>query len=89
MNRLAQAQAQDTEPAPLGRPGGRPTIIAIMNESMTDLGSFGTLKFEPDNMPLIHGLQKSGTAIWGTAYSSVYGGNTCNSEYEFPQKATF
>ena len=21
--------------------------------------------------------------IWGTAYSSVYGGNTCNSEYEF------
>ncbi len=83
VNRLAQAQAQDTEPAPLGRPGGRPTIIAIMNESMTDLGSFGTLQFEPDNMPLIHGLQKSGTAIWGTAYSSVYGGNTCNSEYEF------
>lgn len=70
-------------PAPLGQPDQAPTIIAIMNESMTDFGSLGTLEFTPDNMPNIHALQKSGEAIWGTAYSSVYGGNTCNSEYEF------
>lgn len=70
-------------PAPLGSPGEDPTIIAIMNESMTDLGSLGTLEFTPDNMPYIHSLQKSGDVIFGTAYSSVYGGNTCNSEYEF------
>lgn len=70
-------------PAPLGQPDGSPTVIAIMNESMTDFGSFGTLEFAPDNMPNIHKLQRSGDIIWGTAYSSVYGGNTCNSEYEF------
>lgn len=71
------------DPEPLGRPGGTPTVIAIMNESMTDFGSLGTLEFAPDNMPNIHELQRSGDVIFGTAYSSVYGGNTCNSEYEF------
>lgn len=71
------------EPAPLGSPDGLPTIIVVMNESMTDLQSVGDVEFEPDNLPFLHSLQKSGNVIWGTAYSSVYGGNTCNSEYEF------
>jgi len=71
------------EPAPLGNPDGLPTIIVVMNESMTDLQRVGDVEFEPDNMPFIHSLQESGNVIWGTAYSSVYGGNTCNSEYEF------
>lgn len=71
------------EPAPLGNPDGLPTIIVVMNESMTDLQSVGDVKFEPDNLPFLHSLQQSGNVIWGTAYSSVYGGNTCNSEYEF------
>lgn len=70
-------------PSPLGEPEKLPTIIAIMNESMTDLGSLGTLEFQPDNQPFLHSLQRGGDCIWGTAYSSVYGGNTCNSEYEF------
>ena len=83
IQKLAENQEQGEEASLLGNPGEPPTVIAIMNESMTDFGSFGTLKFQPDNMPLIHSLQKSGKAIWGTAYSSVYGGNTCNSEYEF------
>lgn len=71
------------EPAPLGNPDGLPTIIVVMNESMTDFQSVGELDFAPDNLPFIHSLQGSGDVIWGTAYSSVYGGNTCNSEYEF------
>lgn len=83
VQRLAEAQEREDSPALLGNPGELPTVIAIMNESMTDFGGFGTLEFQPDNMPLIHSLQKSGKTIWGRAYSSVYGGNTCNSEYEF------
>mgnify|MGYP001081646543 CR=1 FL=1 len=73
------------QPAPgmLGAPGKQPTVIAIMNESMTDFARTGGLALEPDNMPYIHALQESGEVIWGTAYSSVFGGNTCNSEYEF------
>ncbi|WP_300684276.1 LTA synthase family protein [Acutalibacter sp. 1XD8-36] len=83
MTNLSQKLDRIPSPAPLGQPGEAPTVIAIMNESMTDFGSFGTLEFSQDNMPNIHKLQNSGDIIWGTAYSSVYGGNTCNSEYEF------
>ena len=54
-----------------------------MNESFTDMQSVGDVEFTPDNLPFLHSLQESGEVIWGTAYSSVYGGNTCNSEYEF------
>lgn len=70
-------------PALTGKPDGMPTIVAIMNESMTDFSRVGEMGFAPDNMPFIHSLQDSGQVVWGTAYSSVYGGNTCNSEYEF------
>lgn len=71
------------EPAALGSPGQLPTVIAIMNESMTDMARLGDLELNQDNMPYIHALQESGEIIWGTAYSSVFGGDTCNSEYEF------
>ena len=37
----------------------------------------------PDNMPYFRSICDSGEVIYGTAYSSVFGGNTCNSEYEF------
>lgn len=80
---LAEEIGSIQPPAPIGQPGKKPTIIAIMNESMTDFGQFNTLKFSPDNLPYLHSLQQSGQMVWGTAYSSVYGGNTCNSEYEF------
>ncbi len=71
------------EPEALGDPQSAPTIIVVMNESMTDFQSIGNVEFTPDNLPFLHSLQDSGNVIWGTAYSSVYGGNTCNSEYEF------
>ncbi len=70
-------------PEALGSPGEEPTIIVVMNESMTDFLNMGNVEFTQDNLPFLHSLQQSGNTIWGTAYSSVYGGNTCNSEYEF------
>ena len=56
-----------------------------MNESFTDMAatSDGNITLSQDNLPFLHSLQESGEVVWGTAYSSVYGGNTCNSEYEF------
>lgn len=80
---LGEELAQEEEPELLGRPEELPTVIAIMNESFTDMQSVGDVEFTPDNLPFLHSLQESGEVIWGTAYSSVYGGNTCNSEYEF------
>lgn len=83
MEELAAQAGALEDPEPLGSPSGRPTIVVVMNESMTDLQKVGDVEFEPDNLPFLHSLEESGEVIWGTAYSSVYGGNTCNSEYEF------
>ena len=80
---LGEELAEEEEPELLGQPEELPTVIAIMNESFTDMQSVGDVEFTPDNLPFLHSLQESGEVIWGTAYSSVYGGNTCNSEYEF------
>lgn len=82
---VSEEASQLEDPDPVGDPEELPTIIAVMNESFTDMGAVGegNITLEPDNLPFLHSLQESGDVVWGTAYSSVYGGNTCNSEYEF------
>ena len=56
-------------------------LIVIMNESFSDLASVADLETNRDRMPFFHSLTEN--AIKGTAYSSVFGGTTANSEYEF------
>ena len=82
---VSEEAGQLEEPEPVGDPQTLPTIIAIMNESFTDMAATGdgSITLSQDNLPFLHALQESGDVVWGTAYSSVYGGNTCNSEYEF------
>ncbi|MCC8067530.1 MAG: LTA synthase family protein [Clostridiales bacterium] len=59
-----------------------PNIIVIMNESWADFSDIGEgMDLSEDYMPFIHSLTEN--TIKGTAYSSVFGGNTPNSEYEF------
>ena len=85
VEQVSEEASQVEDPEPAGEPEQLPTIIAVMNESFTDLGAVGedTIFLSQDNLSFLHSLQESGEVIWGTAYSSVYGGNTCNSEYEF------
>lgn len=63
----------------------KPTVIAIMNESFTDLETVGngSITLSQDNMPYIHSLMEGDSTISGVAYSSVTGGSTCDSEFEF------
>ena len=62
--------------------GETPNLIVIMNESFADYTSIGKgLDLSEDCMPFIHGLTEN--TIKGTAYVSIFGGNTPNSEYEF------
>lgn len=58
-----------------------PNIIAIMNESFADLRVLGEYSTNIEVLPYLDSLSKN--TIKGTLYSSVYGGNTANSEYEF------
>jgi len=70
---------------PLGTPEKKPTVIAIMNESLTDYRTIAEndAGIAEDYLPFIHSLMEDENTISGTAYSSVFGGNTCDSEYEF------
>ena len=54
-------------------------IIMIMNEAFSDLRTVG-LDERIDVMPFIDSLQDS--TVEGSLYVSVYGGGTCNTEFE-------
>ncbi len=56
-------------------------VIAIMNESFSDLSVLGDLKTNQDALPFWHSLTEN--TVRGYAYSSVFGGTTANSEFEF------
>lgn len=85
MEKLKEQINRLEAPSLLAEPKKKPTIIAVMCESMTDvLTTNSNLKLSQDNMPFIHSLQqKTENIISGTAYSSVFAGSTCDSEYEF------
>lgn len=60
----------------------RPTnLIVIMNEALSDFSVLDGVTTNEDTMPFYHSLTEN--TIKGYAYSSVFGGTTANSEYEF------
>ena len=62
--------------------GTRPVnVIVIMNESLSDLSVLPGVETNMDAMPFLRSLTEN--AVKGYAYSSVFGGTTANSEYEF------
>jgi phosphoglycerol transferase MdoB-like AlkP superfamily enzyme len=58
-----------------------PNVIAIMNESFSDLSVDSDIETSEDYMPFIHGLTEN--TVKGNLYVSVLGGNTANTEFEF------
>lgn len=58
-----------------------PNIIMIMNESFSDLRVLGNLKTDKNVMEFYDSLKEN--TIKGYVQSSVYGGYTSNSEFEF------
>lgn len=59
----------------------KPNVIAIMNESFSDLAVDTNIETTEDYMPFIHNLTEN--TVKGHLYVSVLGGNTANSEFEF------
>ena len=56
-------------------------IIVIMGESFADIEIYGKLPIDQEVIPFYNSLSEN--CIKGFAYSSVFGGTTANSEYEF------
>ena len=61
--------------------GKKPTIIAVMNESFSDLSVMGNFQTNEDYMPFFRSLKKN--TVRGNLYVDVYGAGTCNTEYSF------
>ncbi len=62
--------------------GQRPVnVIVIMNESFADLSVLPGVDSNVDAMPFIRSLSEN--TVKGYTYTSVFGGTTANSEYEF------
>ena len=80
---LAGENPSDTADAAASADGGtRPVnVIVIMNESLSDLSVLPGVESNMDAMPFLRSLTDN--TIKGYAYSSVFGGTTANSEYEF------
>lgn len=58
-----------------------PNIIAIMNEAYSDLSYIGKLKTSAPFMPYFDSLKEN--TIKGRLHTSIFGGSTANTEYEF------
>jgi phosphoglycerol transferase MdoB-like AlkP superfamily enzyme len=59
----------------------KPNVIAIMNEAFSDPRLFGDYQTNIDFLPSIDSLEEN--TIKGTMYTSVFGGATSDTEYEF------
>ncbi len=58
-----------------------PNIIVIMNESFTDLRTYGDLETSESMLENFDQIKEE--SIYGTLYTEVYGGGTADSEYSF------
>ena len=78
--RVEQILAGAEAPEPAAVPVERPNIVAIMNESWADFEVYGNLRLSESVTDYIRSLDN---AIWGHAYTSVFGAGTSASEFEF------
>ena len=70
-----------TETGLLREAGDRyPNLIVIMNETLADLPAIYGFETDTDVFPNIHSMDN---AVRGKVLTSVYGGGTANTEYEF------
>ncbi len=63
--------------------GVKPDIIVVMSEAFSDVSAIADFETNIDVTPFFDSLKGAENTITGTVYSSVFGGNTANSEYEF------
>lgn len=81
LNEIASQAREAFSPAVTGDAAQPTNLIVVMNESYSDLAAVADLPTNEDWMPFYRSLTEN--TVKGTAYSSVFGGTTANSEYEF------
>jgi phosphoglycerol transferase MdoB-like AlkP superfamily enzyme len=66
---------------PAADTGTTPNVIVIMDEAFSDLRQIGDFGTSAEITPFIDSLKEN--TVRGYVYSSVFGGSTANSEFEF------
>lgn len=61
----------------------QPNIIAIMSESFCDFDNISTFETSEPVTPFFDQLKNSPNARYGNLLVSIFGGGTCNTEFEF------
>jgi len=70
--------------SPAGTDGTEmPNIIVVMNETFSDLSVLGDFETNEDYMPFFRTLKDKENTVTGNLFTSVKGGNTANTEFEF------
>lgn len=59
----------------------KPTIIAVMNESFSDLSVLGNMQTDKSYISFFNSLKEN--TVRGKLYVDVYGAGTCNTEFSF------
>ena len=80
VERLEQIVSAVKAPEPAEVSVERPNIVAIMNESWADFESYGNLSLSESVTDSVRSLDN---AVFGHAYTSVFGAGTSASEFEF------
>ena len=81
-DRIDIAAEEEKYKRPAAPDGPLPDMIVIMSEAFADLGVYqGELKTTEPYMPFYDSLEEN--TVKGYALSSIFGGTTANSEYEF------
>lgn len=78
VEQIAEKYRNNTEKTDTAR---KPNIISVVNETFSDLKVLGDFSVNQDYMPFMHSLED--TAITGTTYASIVGGQTANTEFEY------
>ena len=76
LNAILDSYEQDTE-----IPEDKPNIIVVMDESFSDLTVVGDFTTNEGYIDYFNSLSKN--TVRGEMLVSVFGGNTCNTEFEF------
>ncbi|WP_180326713.1 LTA synthase family protein [Raoultibacter phocaeensis] len=79
-------EARGTDETGYGVDGEMPAVVAIMNETFSDLSLYPNLADIYDGPVYFNSI--SDAYLKGTAYASALGAGTCNSEFEFLTGAT-
>ncbi|MFA6949032.1 MAG: LTA synthase family protein, partial [Eubacteriales bacterium] len=63
--------------------GGTPNIVVVVDEAFSDLSVLGHFETNIEVMPFYKSLVGSENTVTGVSYTSILGGNTANTEFEF------